>query len=100
MNKKRGSCVLLSQKSILKNKLQVEQSARATGQADAIVIDCCAIFWVVHWPSKESVQDLVANVVKNFTSKLKGSTRLHVIFDRYCEHSIKSGTRCSRTRRV
>ena len=39
-------------KSILKNKLQVEQSARATGQPDAIVIDGCAILWVVHWPSK------------------------------------------------
>ena len=37
-------------KSILKNKLQVEQSAHATGQADAIVVDGCAILWVVHWP--------------------------------------------------
>ena len=45
-------------KSILKNKLKIEQSARATGQPDAIVIDGCAILWVVHWPSKGSVQDL------------------------------------------
>ncbi len=27
--------------------------------------------------------------------KLKGGTRVHVIFDRYCEYSIKSGNRCS-----
>ena len=27
--------------------------------------------------------------------KLKGGTRVHVIFDRYCEYTIKSGTRCS-----
>ena len=80
-------------KSILKNKLQVEQSARATGQRDAIVIDGCAILWVVHWPSNGSVQDLVTNVVKHVTSKLKGSTRAHVIFDSYYEYSIKSGTR-------
>ena len=84
----------------LMQELQVEQSARATGQPDAIVIDGCAIFWLVHWPSKESVQDLVANVVKHVTSKLKGSTRVHVIFDRYCEYSIKHGTRCSRTPQV
>ena len=45
-------------KSILQNKLQVEQSARATAQSDAIVIDGCAILWVVHWPSKGSAQDL------------------------------------------
>ncbi len=78
----------------------MEQSARATGQPDAIVMDGCAILWVVHWPSKGSVQDLVTNVVKHITSKLKGSTQVHIIFDRYCEYSIKSGTRCSRKAQV
>ncbi len=87
-------------KSLLKNKLQVEQSARATGQPDVIVMDGCAILWVVHWPSKGSVQDLVTNIVKHITSKLKGSTRVHIIFDHYCEYSIKSGTRCSRKAQV
>ena len=51
---------------------------------------------VVHRPSKRSVQDLVTNVVKHVTSKLKGSTRVHVILAatvNIC--SIKSGTRCS-----
>ena len=33
-------------KSILQNKIQVEQSASATGQPDGIVIDGCAILWV------------------------------------------------------
>ena len=74
-----------------KNKLQVEQSARATGQPDAIVIDGCAILWVVHWPSKGHVQDLVTNFVKYVKGKLKGGTRVHIIFDRYCEYSIKMG---------
>ena len=76
-------------KSLLKNKLQVEQLARATGQPDAIVIDGCAILWVVHWPSKESVQDLVTNFMKYVKGKLKGGTRVHVIFYRYCEYSIE-----------
>ena len=57
-------------KSILKNKLQVEQLARATGQPDAIVIDGCAMLWVVHWPSKGSVQDLVTIFVKYVKGKL------------------------------
>ncbi len=79
-------------KSLLKNK--------TTGQPDAIVMDGCAILWVVHWPGKGSVQDLVTNIVKHITSKLKGSTRVHIIFDHYCEYSIKSGTRCSRKAQV
>ncbi len=91
----RNLCIVKS-KSLLKNKLQVEQLACATGQPDAIAMDGCAILWVVHWPSKGSIQDLVTNVVKHITSKLKSSTRVHIIFDRYCEYSIKSGTRCSR----
>ena len=67
-------------------------------QSDAIVIDGCAILWV--WPSKGSVEDLVTNFVKYVKGKLKGGTRVHIIFDRYCEYSIKSGTRCSRKAQV
>ena len=63
-------------------------SARATEQPDATVIDGCAILWVVHWPTKGSVQDLVTNVVNYVTGKLTGGTRVHVIFDRYCDYSI------------
>ena len=44
----------IAKSTILKNKLQAEQSARATGQPDAIGIDGCAILWVVHWPSTRS----------------------------------------------
>ena len=83
-----------------KEQLQVEQSARATRQPDAIVIDGCASLWVVHWPSQGSVQDLVTNFVKYVKGKLNVGTRVHVIFDRYCEYSIKSGTRCSRKAQV
>ena len=45
--KTRDLCIAKSN-SILKNKLQVEQSARAAGQPDSIVIDGSAIPWVVH----------------------------------------------------
>ncbi len=80
--KTRDLCIAKS-KSKLKNKLQDEQSARAKGQPD--VCHMMDVLWVVHWPSKASVQDLVTNFVKYVKGKLKGATREHVIFDRYCE---------------
>ncbi len=46
------------------------------------------------------MQDLVTNFVKYVKGKLKGGTRVHVIFNRYCEYSIKSGTRCSHKAQV
>ena len=100
MKKKTRDLRIAKSKSILKNKLQVEQSAHATGQPDAIVIDGCAILWVVHWSSKGRVQDLVTNFVKYVKEKLKGGTRVHVIFDCYCKYGIKSGTRWSRKAQV
>ena len=67
---------------------------------DVIVIDRCAILWVVHWPSKGSVQGLVINFMKYVKGKLKDGTRVHVIFDRNSECCIKSGIRCSRKAQV
>ena len=81
--KTRDLCIAKSN-SILKNKLQVEQSARAAEQPDAIVIDGCAILWVVYWPSKGSMEDLVTNFVKYIKGKLNGDTWVHVIFYLYC----------------
>ena len=46
------------------------------------------------------MQELVTNFVKYVKGKLNVGTRVHVIFDRYCECSIKSGTRCSRKTQV
>ena len=97
--KKTRDVHMAKSKSTLKNRLQVAQFSRATGP-DAIVIDGCAILWVAQ-PSKGSVQDLVTKLSENYvTGKLKGGTRVHVIFDCYCDCSIKSGTRCSRKAQV
>ena len=43
---------------------------------------------------------LVTNFVKYVKGKLKGDTRVCVIFDPHCEYSIKSGNRCSRKAHV
>lgn len=91
-----GEMRVAKSKSVLKTKLKVEESTRKIGLADAIVIDGCALLWVVHWPAKGTVKDFVLNYIKYVTGKLKGNCRVHVIFDRYLEYSAKSGTRCSR----
>ena len=33
----------------LKNKLKIDQSARALPSHDAIIIDGCAILWIIYW---------------------------------------------------
>lgn len=90
-----GDMRIARSKSILKTKLKVEQSTIG-GPTDSIVIDGCALLWVVHWPEKGTVRDFVSNYAKIVTGKLEGNCRVHVIFDRYHDYSVKSGTRCSR----
>ena len=46
-------------KSVLKRKLQVEQSSRTLQQPEVVIIDGCAILWIIHWPSQGTVQDFV-----------------------------------------
>ena len=46
------------------------------------------------------MQDIVINFVNYVTGKPKGDTRIHVMFERYCDFSIKSGTRWSRKAQV
>lgn len=56
-----GSMRIATSKSVLKNKLQVTQSARVSVKPDVIIIDGCAILWCIHWPSNATVQDFVDN---------------------------------------
>ena len=80
-------------KSILKQRLQVEVTYPSRGTGDAVVIDGCAILWVLQWPSKGFFKDVVLNFVKYATNKMHCYRRTHVIFDRY-NTSIKDATRC------
>ena len=60
-----------------------------------MVIDGCAILWVLRWPSKGIIKGVVLNFVKYATNKMHCYRRTHVIFDRY-KTSIKDATRCQR----
>ena len=57
-------------KSILKRRLQVEVTNPSRGTGDAVVIDGCAILWVLQWPSKGFIKDVVLNFVKYATNKM------------------------------
>ena len=82
-------------KSILKQRLQVEFTNPSRGTGHAVVIDGCAILWVLQWPSKGIIKDVVLNFVKYATNKMHCYRRTHVIFDRY-KTIIKDATRCQR----
>ena len=82
-------------KSILKRSIQVEVTNPSRGTGEAVVIDGCAILWLLQWPSIGFIKDLVLNFVKYATNKMHCYRWTHVIFDRY-NTSIKDATRCQR----
>ena len=90
-----GDMRLTKTKSILKRKLQVEKSGRTLQKPDAVVIDGCAILWIIHWPSHGTVQDFVDGFLMYILEKLSCSD-IYLVFDRYHDYSIKSGTRSCR----
>ena len=53
-DEKSGELRTLKSKSIIKRRLQVEVTNPSRGTGDAVVIDGCAILWVLQWPTKDS----------------------------------------------
>ena len=82
---------LMMSKSILKQRLQVEVTNPSRGTGDAVVIDGCAILWVLQWPSKGFIKDVVLNFIKYATNKMHCYRWTHVKCDRY-NTSIKDAT--------
>ncbi len=82
-------------KSTLKRQLQVEVSARKTGDIDVTVIDGSAMLWTVHWPTSGKVRDFYDKFKKKIEELLKIGD-VYLIFDRYLEYSTKSATRKTR----
>ena len=56
-----GEMRISKAKSILKNQLQVEVSARSVRNSESTVIDGSALLWVTHWPIGGTVKDYVNN---------------------------------------
>ena len=84
-------------KTTLKRKLQVEESPRTLSTPETIVVDGCAILWVMQWPKHGTVQqDYVNNALEYIFGNLQHSD-VNIICDRYYEYSINSSTKTSRT---
>lgn len=92
-----GDMRVTSSKATLKNALKIEVAQRTQPRAiDAIVLDGCAILWVIQWPASGSVvQDYLDNVRKYLHKRLKQAD-VFLIFDRYVPSSTKDVTRSSR----
>ena len=90
-----GDMHITKTKSVLKKKLQVEISDRMCSTPSAIIIDGCAILWVIQWPTKATVEDFIVNLIAFLNEKLK-SCDTYLIFDRYHDNSIKRATRTAR----
>ena len=94
-DEKTGGMRITSSKSTLKKKLQVEVSNRTSSQAECIVLDGCAVLWVIAWPDRGVVQDFVKNVLTYVTGYLQ-TADTYLVFDRYYSKSIKQITRTAR----
>lgn len=53
------------------------------------------MLWIIPWPSNGTIAIFIDNVIK-YICKLLQNCEVHIIFDRYYEHSIKQSTRQSR----
>ena len=96
-----GKMRVAKAKSNLKKVLQKEVSARfIERQITTLVIDGCAVFYVLSWPSYTgTVGDLVVAYREYIGKRLK-TYDIYLVFDRYREFSTKSVTRASRGART
>ena len=85
---KSGEMRLTTTKSSLKTKLQVEVADRRTVPADVVVLDGCAVLWVISWPTNGGVEDYVKNAVSYIGGCLQ-TADTYIVFDRYYSNSIK-----------
>ena len=98
MFEENGDLRITKTKSVLKRKLQVEISDRACSSPTSIIIDGCAVFWVIWWPTKGTVEDFVLNLLVYVKEQFKSSDT-YLVFDRYYQTSIKNATRTVRAGR-
>ena len=91
-----GELSIPSNKAILKDKLKVKQSCRLL-KPEVVVIDGCAIIWVITWPSSGTVRDY-CNAFCSYILKRLDLSDIYLIFERYNEDTIKKGTRQSRAK--
>ena len=82
-------------KSALKKKLQNTELTRSATKPDIVVIDGCALLWVIHWPTTGTLQT-ICNGVWTYIERLICTSDVFLVFDRCRQFSIKSSTRTRR----
>ena len=84
-------------KSNLKRHLQVESnSSQSIQSVDAILLDGCAVLWVVPWPQgTATVQDYIDRFRDHINGFLEKAD-VYLVFDRYIESSTKQHIRQTR----
>ena len=92
-----GEMRLATNKSTLKNKLNVDVPARTAPKATSVIIDGSAILRVVHWSTQGAVQQFIDNFVAYVTRKMKDSD-VYLVFHRNVDYSIKGVTRTARVK--
>ena len=93
-----GEMKICKNKSSLKKSLKVETPIRAAGLPEVVILDGCAILWHINWPSG-AVLHYCKAVSATVQQKLAISD-VFLIFDRYYDFSIKSGTRLFRGKKA
>ena len=76
-------------KSIFKRKLQEEKSSRTIKKSDVIIIDGCAIFWIIHWPAHGTVQNYIEAFVSYVVKQLSHGD-VYLFFDQCNDYSIEN----------
>ena len=90
-----GDMRIIKTKSVLKKKLQVEVSERLCPPPDAVIVDGCAVLWVIQWPTSGTVEDYIKSLMAYVIGLLQRCDT-YLIFDRYYADSIKNATRSAR----
>ena len=90
-----GDMRITKSKSTLKKKLQVEVSDRQSHPPDSIILDGCAVLWVINWPTHGTVEDYIKNLL-SYLIECQKKCSTYLVFDRYYDNSIKTGTRNAR----
>ena len=90
-----GKMRLCKNKSDLKNTLKKEIPSRTAKAPDFVIIDGCAILWIIHWPTSGTLSSYIKGFLKYVLDKVSQNDTA-LIFDRYNEYSIKSVIREAR----
>ena len=78
----------------LERKLQVAQLARFITYPEVVIMDGYAIFWVIAWALRGTVQYFIAGFLEHDLGKLKEMYWVHLVFDdRHFDYIIKINTR-------